>query len=615
MKPRESSSRATDKLRRFLRSLASGDLEALVSSFDWLEEAVFIVDADRNTLLYNRKAEELTGLSRDDVLGKHCLTGFKCVKCLKSCGVFTKETIINVPLDVIRDDGTTIKVLKSARVLRDKDGDPIGAIEIFWPADPPEAEISEAEEKELAPGSLFGGMDRILGALGRSFLILDRDFAVRYISPSLSETVDLEPKEVIGRPATLLLGGGICASGGPFREALERGERREGWRASLLSADGAEVSVSISGAPLRTDTTCDEASGECSEYLLMIRPDTQLEGRTDDAEPLFYEGMIARSQSMRRIFQLVDHLRDSDATVLITGESGTGKELVARAVHARSTHANHPFVAVNCGALPGDLLESELFGHARGAFTGAIRDKPGRFEVVGEGTILLDEIGDLPLHLQVKLLRVLQERTFERVGETKEREVAARVVAATHQNLSRLVEERLFREDLFYRLNVVRIRVPPLRERREDVEVLIQHLLEKIGQRRSRALRISPSAMRVLMAYDWPGNVRQLENALEFATTVCGGSTIHSEDLPPEVVGWRPEETPRPMSEPPPVYSAVPRMEDAESVGSSLRGGYPSEGAIRDALQRSRYRRAKAAELLGVSRTTLWRRMRELDLS
>ena len=615
MKPRESSSRATDKLRRFLRSLASGDLEALVSSFDWLEEAVFIVDADRNTLLYNRKAEELTGLSRDDVLGKHCLTGFKCVKCLKSCGVFTKETIINVPLDVIRDDGTTIKVLKSARVLRDKDGDPIGAIEIFWPADPPEAEISEAEEKELAPGSLFGGMDRILGALGRSFLILDRDFAVRYISPSLSETVDLEPKEVIGRPATLLLGGDICASGGPFREALERGERREGWRASLLSADGAEVSVSISGAPLRTDTTCDEASGECSEYLLMIRPDTQLEGRTDDAEPLFYEGMIARSQSMRRIFQLVDHLRDSDATVLITGESGTGKELVARAVHARSTHANHPFVAVNCGALPGDLLESELFGHARGAFTGAIRDKPGRFEVVGEGTILLDEIGDLPLHLQVKLLRVLQERTFERVGETKEREVAARVVAATHQNLSRLVEERLFREDLFYRLNVVRIRVPPLRERREDVEVLIQHLLEKIGQRRSRALRISPSAMRVLMAYDWPGNVRQLENALEFATTVCGGSTIHSEDLPPEVVGWRPEETPRPMSEPPPVYSAVPRMEDAESVGSSLRGGYPSEGAIRDALQRSRYRRAKAAELLGVSRTTLWRRMRELDLS
>ncbi len=580
---------------------------------DWLDEALFVVDADRNTLLYNRKAEQLTGLSREEVVGRHCLTGFKCVKCLKSCGVFSKETIRDVPLDLIRDDGSFVKVLKSARVIRDKKGEPIGAIEIFRQV---EASDADGANDAVDGDALFGGIDKILGALGRSFLILGSEFEVRYISPSLSSIVGLEPPAIVGQPAARLLGDDICAPGSTFRDALERGERREGWRALLEKEGGDRVSASISGAPLRPDPTCDDESEDCSEYLLMIRPDPRPEGRVD-AAPLLFEGMVARAESMRRIFQLIDHLHDSDATVLITGESGTGKELVARAVHERSTHANHPFVAVNCGALPGDLLESELFGHARGAFTGAVRDKPGRFEIVGEGTILLDEIGDMPLHLQVKLLRVLQERTFERVGETRPREVAARVVAATHQDLARLVEDRRFREDLFYRLNVVRIRVPPLRERREDIEVLIRHLLEKIGQRRSRALRISPSAMRVLMAYDWPGNVRQLENALEFATTVCGGSTIHSEDLPPEVTGLKTDGSPGGAIPTP----SAPTRDTAETSGSagevgraSLSLAYPDARAIRDALERTRYRRAEAAQLLGISRTTLWRRMRELGM-
>jgi transcriptional regulator with PAS, ATPase and Fis domain len=303
------------------------------------------------------------------------------------------------------------------------------------------------------------------------------------------------------------------------------------------------------------------------------------------------------------VFELIDHLSDSDATVLITGESGTGKELVARAVHARSPRANRPFVAVNCGALPEQLLESELFGHARGAFTGATRDKPGRFEVVHDGTILLDEIGDLPQPLQVKLLRVLQERTFERLGENVSRPFRARIMAATNIDLGQAVARRTFRDDLFYRLNVVRIQIPPLRVRREDLELLITHLLDTIGRRRSRALRLSPGAMRTLMAYDWPGNVRQLENALEYANAVCSGQTIHVEDLPPEIAAL------------PPPLLAAPSVEVLAGAPVPARlESYLDRERIIAALETVHYRRGDAARLLGVSRTTLWRRMREVGL-
>ena len=194
-------------------------------------------------------------------------------------------------------------------------------------------------------------------------------------------------------------------------------------------------------------------------------------------------------------------------------------------------------MAVNCGALPGELLESELFGHVRGAFTGAVRDRIGRFELAAGGTLFLDEAGDLPLHLQVKLLRVLQERTFERVGDSHTRQTDARIIAATHLDLRRAITAGNFRDDLYYRLRVVPIEVPPLRRRREDIEPIAEHLLEKINARLGRSLRTAPEVTPALLRYDWPGNVRELENALEFAVAVCGGQTIHPRHLPPEVTG------------------------------------------------------------------------------
>jgi DNA-binding NtrC family response regulator len=320
-----------------------------------------------------------------------------------------------------------------------------------------------------------------------------------------------------------------------------------------------------------------------------------------------FPGLIGRSPSMERIFRLIENLEHSEAAVLLAGESGTGKEVVAQAIHARSPRRAGPFVAVNCGALPGELLESELFGHVRGAFTGAVRDRAGRFELAAGGTLFLDEVADLPLHLQVKLLRVLQERTFERVGESRPRTSDARILAATHVDLRRAVHSGRFREDLYYRLRVVPIEIPPLRDRREDIEPLATFLLARVGARQGRALRFSPDVLRLLIEHSWPGNVRELENALEYAVAVCKGQTILPEDLPGEVGG-------APVAAP--VVTSAPHAAPLRRQGNGQRAEADAIdlARIRGALEACHWRRHEAARALGISRTTLWRRMRELGL-
>ena len=249
-----------------------------------------------------------------------------------------------------------------------------------------------------------------------------------------------------------------------------------------------------------------------------------------------FDNLVGVSAGMRRVFELIRRVKDSSSTVLIVGESGTGKELVARAIHYNGARAAAPFVAVNCAALPAQLLESELFGHVRGAFTGADRHKQGLFEAAQGGTILLDEIGDMPLELQPKLLRVLEDRKLRRVGATTDSEIDVRVLAATNQDLRAALAQGRFREDLYYRLNVIQIDLPPLRERREDVPLLARHFLEKLSGESDQPPRtLSPEAERLLMAYEWPGNVRELFNAMRHAVTMATGALVDVDSLPASV--------------------------------------------------------------------------------
>ncbi|HET6365632.1 MAG TPA: sigma-54 dependent transcriptional regulator [Pseudomonadales bacterium] len=313
-----------------------------------------------------------------------------------------------------------------------------------------------------------------------------------------------------------------------------------------------------------------------------------------------FEELVGKSVSLKRVVEMAQRAAPAEVTVLIEGESGTGKEVLARAIHRLSTRKDGPLIPVNCAAIPEGLLESELFGHERGAFTGAVRAKPGRFELAREGTIFLDEIGDMPLSMQVKILRALQEREIERVGGTKSIAIDVRVVAATHQNLEQLVTEGKFRADLFYRLQGVRLRLPPLRERLDDLPELIAHLLDRAAQRMSRMpATVSTEALRCLWAYPWPGNVRELQHVLEGGMVMSEG-VILPEHLPPNIQ--------RAPSQPP--AEAAPVL--AGPLDDALENW--ERQMILDALRQGGGVQARAAKILGISERSLWYRVKKLGI-
>ncbi len=450
--------------------------------------------------------------------------------------------------------------------------------------------------RPTASEAAWRAVSTAFGSLGRVCMSLDEDFRLLHASSLLDDLVGPGASErMLGQPVSRLLGEELFGPSGTLTQALRAGERREGWRAAILSEPVGSRLVSVTAAPVLPDPlgSCDARAA----FIVVLRPADE-DGESQSA-PLTVGSLVTRSSAMGRVLRLVENLQQSEATVLITGESGTGKEVVARALHAHSPRRNGPFVAVNCAALPAGLLESELFGHVRGAFTGAVRDRVGRFEMAADGTLFLDEVAELPAALQVKLLRVLQERSFEPVGESTARSTNTRIIAATNRDLARAMREGAFREDLYYRLRVVPIELPPLRQRKEDVELLARALLARVNGRSGRALRLSPQALRVLIRYDWPGNVRELENCLDYVCAVCQGQTILPEDLPAEMTTAAER---RSVASEPPEPDSVPA------------GASDERERIRDALDTHRWVREEAAQALGMSRTTLWRKMRELGL-
>jgi DNA-binding NtrC family response regulator len=311
--------------------------------------------------------------------------------------------------------------------------------------------------------------------------------------------------------------------------------------------------------------------------------------------PDLSHSFVGESERFRQVLALIDRIAPTDSAVLITGETGSGKEMAAKLIHARSTRRQRPFVVVECAALQESLLQSELFGHERGAFTGADRAKPGLFEVAHGGTIFLDEIGEVSLATQVKLLRVLDTSTFRRVGATSEIHVNVRVLAATNRDLEAMVRQGLFREDLFYRLSTIRLQLPPLRERHPDIEPLADHFIARINERLGCAKQLGPAARRILKQHDWPGNVRELLHVIEAAVIVCDGSEILPEHLPAPLRG----KTPAPSSQDPTPIATLEAMERAH---------------IELALRAMSGHRGQAARLLGISERNLYRKLREYDL-
>ncbi len=343
-----------------------------------------------------------------------------------------------------------------------------------------------------------------------------------------------------------------------------------------------------------TAETLSAAVGRAVEHRALVSELRRLRRALEAARPI--DGIIGDSPAVRAVSELVMRVADGEATVLVTGESGTGKELVARAIHQHGGRKDEPFVAINCGAVPANLLESELFGHVKGAFTDARRDRPGLFVQAGRGTIFLDEIGEMPLDMQVKLLRVLQQRVVRAVGGDDETPFFARVVCATNRDLETEVEENRFRQDLFYRVNVVAIEVPPLRARAGDVLLLAQHFLRRIGERSGAQITgISPEAARKLLDYDWPGNVRELENCMERAVALSRFSEITADDLPPRIREYRTSQL------------VIGGDDPADLVAlAEMERRY-----VRRVLSACGGNKTQAARVLGIDRRSLYRRLEE----
>ena len=384
--------------------------------------------------------------------------------------------------------------------------------------------------------------------------------------------------------------GGLCGAECRFRDGPARSAARQGYDVAFVAASGETKRLRVSAEPLEMGL-----SGPPG-VLAVFRDVTEVSDlRWKLQRRESYHGMVGQSSALRDVFGTIRSVSGSDYPILVTGESGTGKELVARAIHEESARREGPFVPVNCGALPDNLLESELFGHSRGAFTGAVRQKRGRFELADGGTIFLDEVGELPPSFQVKLLRVLQEQRFERVGGEKPISVNVRVVSATNRDLRAMMQSGSFREDLFYRLCVIPVHLPPLRERREDIPLLVDHVLARIREESGRKLAgIADEAMDALSDHSWPGNVRELINALQFASVRAPGDTIEAADLPPEIrrgAAFVPAGGSYPLGAAP-VRSRRTKLDRA---------------SVRQALAASGGNKVQAAKLLGVGRATLYR--------
>ncbi|NLW82421.1 MAG: sigma 54-interacting transcriptional regulator, partial [Desulfovibrionales bacterium] len=358
----------------------------------------------------------------------------------------------------------------------------------------------------------------------------------------------------------------------------------------IVTAQGERLPISVSTAVFR------DPDGKPAGGAETFRDLSEIDALKRELHGRYHVGELSsRSPRMQRLFSVLPAIAASPSTVLITGETGTGKELFARTIHSLSPQGSGPFVAVNCAALPDTLLESELFGHKSGAFTGAIKDRLGRFAQARGGSIFLDEIGEISPALQVRLLRVLQERTFEPLGSSKTESTDARVIAATNRNLSKLISDGTFREDLYYRINVVRLELPPLRERREDIGILIEQFIRHFNRIQNRAVSgISAETLSLLTAHDWPGNIRELENVIERAFILCGDGRIDMAHLPEDLR----------------IPSCPHRQEDLASVHSLL-----DMQAIQNALERNNFSRLAAARELGIHKTTLFRRMKRLGMA
>jgi len=443
------------------------------------------------------------------------------------------------------------------------------------------------ETKNPAPGVT----EIILESISDGVFTVNHEWRITSFNRAAEEITGVARGEAIGRYCWEVFRSNMCEGDCALRRTMKEGRSYVSSSTYIINSDKKRIPISVSTAPLRN------ASGEILGGVETFRDNTVVEELRRELSGSFQQGdMVSRSRLMKKIFAVLPQIAESDSTVLIEGDTGTGKELMAKALHDLSTRREKPFIAINCGALPDTLLESELFGYKAGAFTNAVGDKPGYFTLADGGTILLDELGETSPAFQVKLLRVLEEHEFQPLGSVQKQRTNIRILAATNRNLEALVEQGKFRLDLFYRINIVRLQLPTLRERKEDIPLLIERFIDKMNRLRGKAVTgIEPAALEQLMAHEYPGNIRELENIIEHAFILCSQGMIGSHHLP--------------------AYLSVTTASTAALSAFQTIRRATDEEVIREALHRNNYNRLATARELGMHKSTLFRKLKNLNLN
>ncbi|MBI4963092.1 MAG: sigma 54-interacting transcriptional regulator [Desulfomonile tiedjei] len=442
----------------------------------------------------------------------------------------------------------------------------------------PEKDLSQTE------------MTMILNSIADGVFTVDENFIVTSFNRAADKITGVSVQEALGKPCCEVFRAEICEGDCALKRTIVSGKPVVNHAVFILRADGTRVPISVSTAVLRND------QGRMVGGVETFRDLTLVEALRKEVEQSFtFEDIISRNPGMQGMFSILADVALSDSTILIVGESGTGKELMAKAIHNLSSRRDGPLVTVNCGAIPDSLLESELFGHKAGAFTDARRDKPGRFAQAHGGTIFLDEIGDVSPALQVRLLRVLQDKSFQPLGGTETITADVRVVAATNKDLKAMVAEGKFREDLYYRIQIFNLALPPLRERKEDIHLLAQHFVDRMNRLKGKDIAgLSPEALGAFMRHDWPGNIRELQNAIEHGFILCHGGLIEVRHLPAH-------------------FRSAALAPESLPIGLTLTE--VEIRVIKDALASNQGNKSATARELGIDKTTLWRKMKRFGIS
>jgi len=560
--------------------------ESLQPLIDKAPYAVFIVDKNKNILFFNKKAEEITGYNKNEALNDLCIISRHCTTCDNECAMFdnftTKDRCIK-EVSFLRKNNQEIIIEKSSYPILNPYGEPIAAIEFF--IDKTE-EIKTKRElndtiQKLDTSNYFNNL--LSNLVIEGIIKIENDNTISLYSQKAENLIGLNKEAVEGKKASKVFEG---ENWNKISEVIA--SNMNNYKAELefinLTINNRDLEFAI--VPIRNKANNYEST---IIFIKLSVKKMNIKHLNNNIKVEYYD-MLSRSVKMKKIFNLIENLKNSSINVLIEGKSGTGKELIAKALFETNQNHNKVFQTINCATLSPDLLESELFGHKKGSFTGAIADKEGKFKLADGGTIFLDEIGEIPMNLQAKLLRVLQFKEFDPVGSTKSIKIDVRIIAATNRNLQEAIIEGKFREDLYYRLKVVPIYLPNLNERKEDVPILIDFFINKLNKEHNMQRDVSENAKIFLMNYDWPGNIRELENLISYLFVVTNKEVIEIDDLPDYLINLSRELT----------YK---------------NHNYKSEkDIILEHLEIFDFNQNKTAQSLGIHRTTLWRKMKRYGI-